>query len=85
MKKTTKRKDKMTIDKLAQITANQFSNVDEQFKTVNNSLLELKNGQKQILDVVLDIPSKKSFERLSDKVESIDVRLTSVERKIKQN
>ena len=75
-------KKKMTIDTLARMTAEQFSRVDERFDSVDNSLQELKDGQKRILDVLLEIPSKKAFERLETKVQTIDVRLTSVERKI---
>lgn len=79
MEKITKRNKKMTIDKLGRITADEFFNVGEQFKTVNHSLEELKNGQKQILGLLLEQPSKKSFDRLNDKVDSIDLRLTRVE------
>ncbi len=37
---------------------------------------------KTVLDVVLEIPSKKAFERLDDKVQTFDTRLMSVERKV---
>jgi len=80
MKKIKRKNKKMTIDKLAQITANEFSNIGEQFDAVNSSLRELKNGQKQILDILLDQPSKKSFSDLKDRVNSIDARLTRVEK-----
>lgn len=79
-------KKKITIDTLARITADQFNRVDECFDSVENSLQELKDGQKRILDVLLEIPSKKAFERLETKVQTIDVidaRLSSMERKIK--
>ena len=74
---------KMSIDKLARMTQNQFSDMGERFDQIDNTLLELKEGQKRILDIVIEIPSKKAFQRLEDKVERIDVRLTSVERKVK--
>ena len=78
-----KKVTKVTIDALAQMTAGQFNRVDERFDSVDNSLQELKAGQKKILDVLLEIPSKKAFERLETKVQTIDARLTSVERKVK--
>ena len=74
---------KMTIDKLARMTQNQFSVMGERFDKVDDTLFELKEGQKRLLEIVLEIPSKKAFERLENKVQTIDVRLTSVERKIK--
>ena len=76
-------KKKMTIDSLARMTADQFNRVDERFDSVDNSLQELKDGQKRILDVLLEIPSKKAFERLETNVQTMDARLTSVERKVK--
>ena len=72
----------MTIDALAQMTASQFNRVDERFNSVDNSVQELKAGQQRILDVLLEIPSKKASERLETRVQTIDVRLTSVERKV---
>jgi len=72
MKKLRKQSKKMTIEKLAQMTANEFFDV-------NSSLQELKDGQKQILGLLLEQPSKKSFDDLKDRVSSIDARLTRVE------
>ena len=81
---------KMTIDSLARMTAEQFAKVDERFDAVearfdkvDNDMAEMKSTLKTVLDVVLEIPSKKAFNRLETKVESIDARLTSVERKVK--
>ena len=81
---------KMTIDTLARMTQNEFSKIDERFDAVDkrfngidNTLQELKRGQKRLLEVVLELPSKKVIERLDDKVQSFDARLTSVERKVK--
>ncbi|OGN06932.1 MAG: hypothetical protein A2750_03320 [Candidatus Yanofskybacteria bacterium RIFCSPHIGHO2_01_FULL_45_42] len=83
-------KKKMTIDSLARMTAEQFAKVDERFDAVDarfdkvdNDMAEMKSTLKTVLDVVLEIPSKKAFNRLETKVESIDARLTSVERKAK--
>ena len=83
-------KKKMTIDSLARMTAEQFAKVDERFDAVDarfdkvdNDMAEMKSTLKTVLDVVLEIPSKKAFNRLETKVESIDARLTSVERKVK--
>lgn len=78
---------KMTIDKLARMTQGEFSRMDEKFEArfdkVDNRLDKIDATLKTVLDVVLEIPSKKVFEHLENKVESIDVRLTSVERKVK--
>ena len=81
---------KMTIDSLARMTAEQFAKVDERFDAVDarfdkvdNDMAEVKSTLKTVLDVVLEIPSKKAFNRLETKVESIDARLASVERKAK--
>jgi len=80
----------MTIDSLARMTAEQFAKVDERFDAMDarfdkmDARFDKMDGTlKTILDVVLEIPSKKAFNRLENKVESIDARLTSVERKVK--
>lgn len=80
-------KKKMIIDTLARITADQFVRVDERFDSMEAKLEarfdKVDSTLKTVLDVVLEIPSKKAFNRLETKVESIDARLTSVERKVK--
>jgi len=80
-------KKKMTIDTLARMTQDEFSRMDGKFEArfdkVDNDMAEMKSTLKTVLDVVLEIPSKKAFNRLETKVESIDARLTSVERKVK--
>lgn len=80
----------MTIDSLARMTAEQFAKVDERFDKMDErfNAMDIRFDKvdstlKTVLDVVLEIPSKKAFNRLENKVESIDARLTSVERKIK--
>ena len=80
----------MTIDSLARMTAEQFAKVDERFDAMDarfdkmDARFDKMDGTlKTILDVVLEIPSKKAFNRLENKVESIDARVTSVERKVK--
>ena len=87
----------MTIDTLARMTAEQFTRVDERFDAVDKrfdgvdaTLTELKEGQRKlqagqerIMDVLLEIPSKKAFERLDNKVQTFDARLMSVEKKVK--
>lgn len=79
-------KKKMTIETLAQMTANQFAKVDERFDSMEAKFEarfdKVDSTLKTVLDVVLEIPSKKAFGRLENKVEMIDARLTSVERKI---
>jgi len=80
----------MTIDTLARMTQDEFSRIGERFDGVDATLTELKSGQhrleagqQRILDVLLEIPSKKAFERLDNKVQTFDARLTSIERKVK--
>ncbi len=81
---------KITIDSLARMTQNEFSRigerfdgVDARFDKVDQTLGEMKSTLKTVLDVVLDIPSKKAFNRLETKMDSFDIRLTSVEKKVK--
>ena len=77
----------MTIDTLAQMTAEQFARVDERFDAMETKFEarfdKMDATLKTVLEVVLEIPSKKAFNRLETKVESFDARLTSVEKKVK--
>ena len=82
-------KKKMTIDILAKMTQDEFSRMGERFDGIDTTLIELKGGQQKleagqqrILDVLLEIPSKKAFERVDNKVQTFDARLTSVEKKL---
>ncbi len=79
--------EKMTIDTLARMTQDEFSRMDEKlearFDKVDQHLDKVDSTLKTVLDVVLDIPSKRSFNRLENKMEQMDVRLTAVERKVK--
>ncbi|MEK7217561.1 MAG: hypothetical protein AAB374_00430 [Patescibacteria group bacterium] len=79
-------KKKMTIDTLARMTQDEFArmgeSIDTRFDKVDKRLDKMDGTLKTILDVVLEIPSKKSFERLENKVQNIDIRLISVERKV---
>ena len=68
---------------LAAMTAKGFDAVDKSFDSLGDILQELKEGQKRLLEVTLEIPSKKAFGRLENKIQTFDVRLTSVERKVK--
>ena len=79
----------MTIDTLARMTQDEFSNMGERFNTVDahfdnvdERLNKMDSTLKTILDVVLEIPSKKAIERLENKVQTYDVRLTSVEKRV---
>ncbi|MEK7138639.1 MAG: hypothetical protein AAB799_00465 [Patescibacteria group bacterium] len=76
-------KKKMTIDTLARMTQDEFSRIGETLIELKDGQQRLETGQQRILDVLLEIPSKKAFEHLETKVQAIDVRLTSVERKVK--
>lgn len=76
----------MTIDKLARMTADGFAEVQEKMVTKDEFVAgfnKINNTLKNILDVVLEIPSKKAFERWTDKVQSMDTRLTALERRTK--
>ena len=82
-------KKKMTIDTLAQMTQDEFSRmgdrfdaVDRRFDKVDQRFDKMDSTLKTVLDVVLEIPSKKAFGQLENKVQAIDVRLTSVERRV---
>ena len=80
-------KKKITIDTLARMTQNEFSRVGERLDNMETKFEarfdKLDSTLKTVLDVVLEIPSKKAFERLDNKVQTFDARLTSVERKVK--
>lgn len=79
-------KKKITIDTLARMTQDQFTKIDERFDSMEEKFEarfdKVDSTLKTVLDVVLEIPSKKAFQRLDDKVQTFDVRLTSVERKV---
>lgn len=75
-------KNKMTIDTLARMTQDEFANVDATLTELKEGQQRLEAGQQRIIDVLLEIPSKKAFERLDNKVQAFDARLTSVERKV---
>jgi len=83
---TKSMKKKITIDSLARMSQDQFSRIDERFDTLETNMEtqfgKVNNTLKTILDIVIEIPSKKSFDRLEDKVQTIDARLTSVEMKV---
>jgi len=79
---TLKKNKKITIDTLARMTQDEFLRIGERFDKVDGTLLELKEGQKRILDVIMEIPSKKAFDRLENKVNVMDVALASVQQKI---
>lgn len=88
---------KMIIEKLARMTQDEFSvmgerfdavdtrfdKVDERLNNMDITLNKMNSTLKTVLDVVLEIPSKKALGRLEDKVQTIDARLASVERKVK--
>ncbi len=79
-------KKKITIDTLARMTQDEFSRVGERLDNMETRFDarfdKLDSSLKTVLDVVLEIPSKKAFERLDNKVQTFDARLTSVERKV---
>ena len=79
----------MTIDILAQMTQDEFSRMGERFDSMDARFDKMDarfdkmdNTLKNILDVVLEIPSKRVFERLDNKVQTLDARLASVERRV---
>jgi len=86
---------RMTQDEFSRVDE-RFDKVDERFDKVDQRLdkvdqrldkvdqqLDKMNGAlKTVLDVVLEIPSKKAIERLENKVNIMDAELASVQRKI---
>ncbi len=75
-------KKKITIDTLARMTQDEFSRTAGRFDKIDNRLGKMDATLKTILDVVLEIPSKKAFERLENKVQVLDAELASIERRI---
>ena len=78
----------MTIEELARITGEQFSAVDQRFEKLEAGQVRLEagfqrleNGLQKVLDVVLELPTKKAFEKLERKVDNIDERVTILEQK----
>jgi len=76
------------------MTAEQFTKVDvrldsmeakfeARFDKMDETLNKMNTTLKTVLDVVLEIPSKKAFERLETKVDRMDVELAAVQRKVK--
>lgn len=63
---------KITIDALARMTQNEFVRMDEKFEArfdkIDERLSKMDSTLKTVLDVVLEIPSKKAFEHLEGKV-----------------
>jgi len=83
-------KKKITIDTLARMTQDQFSEIDKRFDAVDarfdqidKRFDKIDNTLKTVLDVVLEIPSKKAFDRLDNKVQAFGIRLASVEKKVR--
>lgn len=88
---------KITIDTLAKMTQDEFERMGERFDAVDarfdkvdarldkmdENLVQMNSTLKTVLDVVLDIPSKKAFNRLETKADAMEFRLTAVERKVK--
>ena len=77
-------KRKITIESLARMTQDEFSVIGERFDKVDARFEKIDHALKNILDVVLEIPSKKSFEHLEAKVQTIDTRLASVKRRVRK-
>lgn len=77
------------IHELARMTQEQFARVDEQMETgfneVRANFQQLRSGQAAILEAVLEIPSKRVVAQLAGKVGDHEIRITTVERKLKNN
>ena len=88
----------MEIEKLAEITAQEFSTIHEKIDTLgvelkaniadlkvqmNSNQKHLESALKNVLEAVLDVPSKKIIDKIVHKTEDIDDRLASVERKLR--
>ncbi|MBI2676536.1 MAG: hypothetical protein HYX21_01095 [Candidatus Yanofskybacteria bacterium] len=59
-----------------------FDKMDERFDKMDERFDKMDSTLKTVLDVVLEIPSKKEFERLDNKVQILDAELTSIKRRI---
>lgn len=68
-------KKKMTIDTLARMAQDEFARMGETLTELKDGQQRLESGQQRILGVLLEIPSKKAFERLDNKVQTFDARL----------
>jgi len=72
-------KSNMTVGKLAEATQREFSQVYERFDQVDERLDKIDTTLKAVLEVVLEIPSKKAFERTQTRNEA---RFGVIEKKI---
>ena len=59
-----------------------FNKMDQRFNKMDQRFDKMDNTLKTVLDVVLEIPSKKAFEKLENKVNIMDAELASVQRRI---
>ena len=86
---------KLTINDLARMTQEEFARVgerfdavdqrftaiDQRFDGVDRKLERLAQGQEVILKAVLDLPSKRAIAQLAHKVDDLDERVTTLEKK----
>ncbi|MBI2057639.1 MAG: hypothetical protein HYT63_01490 [Candidatus Yanofskybacteria bacterium] len=63
-------KKKMAIDTLARMTQDEFTRMGTTLTELKEGQQRLEAGQQRILDVILEIPSKKAFEHLDSKVQT---------------
>lgn len=72
------------LNELARMTQEQFSVVDEKLSAVRSEMNQrferLEATQKQMLEILVELPSQKVTEKLAHKVQDHEERLTLVER-----
>ena len=76
------KKSDLTIDDLARMTQDQFSVVDERFDKLEAGQQRIESGIQKVLDIVLELPSKKVIERLTHKVEDLDEEVAAIKSKL---
>ncbi len=74
---------KITIDELAEMTHQEFSQMEERFDGVDARLSRIESGQARILEAILGVPSKPVIARLASKIDDHEDRIESLERKVK--
>lgn len=77
---------KLTIDDVARMSQEQFTQIDEQLTDLKTTVLtthaDLKHGQARLLEALVGIPSKSVIASLATKLDDHEDRIEKVERKL---